>query len=405
MAPHRKKQKLTHPNNAFFLIRDPIVQCLENELIMENILQNLTTSEKGAAARVCTRWRTLLNKARLWRKCTASINIVAVDMRVTAKNLRQRDITRLHLTPTYIPSSYDLLRANEKFIVLMSHLAISIKRLNIGVNLEEAVLEKAFTTETLSSLESLSFESAYNYRKDTLHKIAQNCPNLQQLGLPNCPHLTSGTIIFMGQQLRHLTNLDVSHSSCISDVEVQQISAQMGKLEYLNISGSWVTNLGVQHLTRLPNLKALTMSSCHEINTDIIEILNNSGISLKRLNITECLRIDSNQALSVLGASRLRLKSLSLGYKDERKTEMEFLPPDVSVEGMLNFIRNGAGNDLTHLTISGGADLSQQTLAEVMEKCPIDEFYINNKDIYFQAIRALEEMLTQITEFNKKWTS
>lgn len=70
------------------------------------------------------------------------------------------------------------------------------------------------------------------------------------------------------KDLTSLTLLNLSQNSHLTDKSLEVISG-LTQLVSLNVSNSRVTNMGLQHLKQLKNLKSLTLESCKVTANDI----------------------------------------------------------------------------------------------------------------------------------------
>ncbi|XP_035236352.1 uncharacterized protein LOC118207127 [Anguilla anguilla] len=140
-----------------------------------------------------------------------------------------------------------------------------LKALNLGKlpKITEACLTSI--TGRLRRLTSLDLTGLAVVRDHTVHLIARQCPELQDLTLRSCPSVTDRSLIEISTYSASIRYLDVSGCSAVTDLGIQAISMACQCLQYLDLSSTKTSNKGVRLLASYGSrqLHTVKLSFCY----------------------------------------------------------------------------------------------------------------------------------------------
>ena len=122
--------------------------------------------------------------------------------------------------------------------------------------------------------------------------LLSRIPHLQSLDLQYSPQLQSDTIQCILPSLRHLKTLVLDNMLCISDTVCKSISIYTRELTHLSLNYTNITDCGLRViLLELHNLQDLELASCKFISDSVFLENKASFLNLKKLDISECVKI------------------------------------------------------------------------------------------------------------------
>lgn len=140
-----------------------------------------------------------------------------------------------------------------------------------------------------TNLEALSVDQCTKLKGSWIEALIGNCSQLKMLSCKECPLLSEN--IKLLSQLRHLTHLEISNNSNVTDGVVISLIHGCRQLECLNLSlCHLVTNDAVDHLAKYGHrLKSLHLVSCSVSNTALESLAKCPA--LQTLDVAYCNRV------------------------------------------------------------------------------------------------------------------
>lgn len=161
-----------------------------------------------------------------------------------------------------------------------------------------------------------------------LQKMMEYCSNVRELRLRNCQFLTDQAMEYLVQYGQTITSLNVGLCK-ISDV-------------------------GLEHIAKLPNLRDLDLERC-EISNQGLKYLAQTCLTLTKLNLFSCTHL-TEEGFAALG-SLTRLVTLDL-----RSSEIN--------DAALEAISQGTGGSLIHLNLADCKDVTDEGIRHIATNCP-----------------------------------
>lgn len=173
--------------------------------------------------------------------------------------------------------------------------------------LKTLVLEKCpqmheFTDifQSFPNLTSLTLKSLPNLADEHLQHIYENCRNIEKLEISNVPAVSRFGLSGIAG-LRNLKSLSIENTTTFGmDCVLKDISKNCFYLDNLNISRcEYVTDIGMQSLSALPNLQTLSINRLNRITSKSLKAIS-SCKNLKFLSVEECSNVDNSGLLDVV---------------------------------------------------------------------------------------------------------
>uniref|UniRef100_G3SKT3 F-box and leucine-rich repeat protein 13 n=1 Tax=Gorilla gorilla gorilla TaxID=9595 RepID=G3SKT3_GORGO len=133
-------------------------------------------------------------------------------------------------------------------------------------------------------IRELNLSNCVRLSDASVMKLSERCPNLNYLSLRNCEHLTA-------QGIGYIVNI----FSLVS----------------IDLSGTDISNEGLNVLSRHKKLKELSVSECYRITDDGIQAFCKSSLILEHLDVSYCSQL-SDMIIKALAIYCINLTSLSI---------------------------------------------------------------------------------------------
>ena len=274
--------------------------------ILCQIFSYLDTASKGRSARVCSRWRTILNTKEIWRGCRARLHL-------------------RRLSSSVIPN---LVRRGIKDVQVLS-IRKSLKDLLSG----------------LQSLASLNLSGLAGLTDSTLQSLLTHhpsLPNLASLELSLCKEVTDSSIEVITRQAPHLTSLRLGGCTGISNLSLRLVASSLASLTTLDLRSCWqVADSGILQLSSQPTrlqLDLLNLQDCQKVSDLALRHISASqSLTVSSLNLSFCANISDSGMKSLAKMSCLRslnlrscdnISDIGVGYLAEGSVGLQAL--DVS---------------------------------------------------------------------------
>ena len=277
--------------------------------ILCQIFSYLDTASKGRSARVCSRWRTILNTKEIWRGCQARLHLRRLSSCVLP-NLVRRGI-----------KDVQVLSIRKSLKDLLSGLQ-SLSSLNLSglAGLSDSTLQAMLTHHpSLPSLASLDLSLCKEVTDSSIEVITSQAPHLRSLRLGGCTGVSNLSLRLVASRLTRLTSLDLRSCWQVADTGILQLSSQQPPLQLaqLNLQDCQkVSDLALRHLS---SSLALTVSS---LNLSFCANISDSGMkslakmsSLRSLNLRSCDNI-SDIGVGYLAEGSVGLQALDVSFCD-----------------------------------------------------------------------------------------
>lgn len=301
--------------------------------ILEMIFEKLSVRDRGNAAQVCTMWRDAAYSKSVWKGVEAKLHLKRPSPTLFT-SLVKRGIKKIQILS---------LRRSLKDVVIGIPNMISLN-LSGCYNVSDVNLGHAFSAD-LPNLKILDLSLCKQITDSSLGRIAQHLKNLEVLELGGCCNITNTGLLLIAWGLKklkrlnlrscwHISDQGIGHlaglsketaegnleleylglQDCqrLSDEALGHIAQGLTSLKSINLSFCVsVTDSGLKHLARMPQLKELNLRSCDNISDIGMAYLTEGGSGISSLDVSFCDKI-SDQALSHISQGLFHLKSLSL---------------------------------------------------------------------------------------------
>lgn len=361
--------------------------------ILTQIFSKLSVRDRGRAAQTCTLFRDAAYEKSVWKGVEARLH------------LRQKN-------PHLFPS---LLRRGIRKVQVLS-LRRTIKDVISGIpNLETLNLSGCYSitdanlcsafNQDLPNLKILNLSLCKQITDTSLNRIAYHLKNLENLDLGGCSNLTNASLSAIAIQLKKLQRLNLRSCWHITDQGICQLAGlnkeknvneksssanQSLALKYLGLQDCprltdealkyiseglptvdainlsfciSVTDSGLKHLAKMPNLKELDLRACDNISDIGMSYLVEGGCTVTSLDVSFCDKI-GDPALHHLSQGLFQMHSLSLNHCQ------------ITDEGVMRIAKNLL--DLETLNIGQCdkvTDKGLQTLAEYLHNLHTIDLY------------------------------
>lgn len=301
--------------------------------ILEIIFQKLAVRDKGRAAQVCTAWRDAAYSKSVWKGVEAKLHLKRPSPTLFA-SLVKRGIKKIQILS---------LRRSLKDVVIGVPNMISLN-LSGCYNVSDVNLGHAFSMD-LQNLKELDLSLCKQITDSSLGRIATHLKNLEVLELGGCCNLTNTGLLLIAWGLKklkrlnlrscwHISDQGIGHlaglsketaegnleleylglQDCqrLSDEALGHIAQGLKSLKSINLSFCVsVTDSGLKHVARMPQLQELNLRSCDNISDIGMAYLTEGGSAIVSLDVSFCDKI-SDQALSHISQGLFHLRTLSL---------------------------------------------------------------------------------------------
>ena len=283
--------------------------------ILCQIFSYLDTASKGRSARVCSRWRTVLNTKEIWRGCQARLHLRRLSSSVIP-NLVRRGI-----------KDVQVLSIRKSLKDLLSGLQ-SLASLNLSglAGLSDSTLQTMLGHHpALPGLTSLDLSLCKEVTDASIEVITNQATNLETLRLGGCTGISNLSLRLVASSLPRLTVLDLRSCWQVADSGILQLSSSSSssaqpaplQLELLNLQDCQkVSDLALRHLSTSPGLliASLNLSFCANISDSGMKSLAKMSC-LRSLNLRSCDNI-SDIGLGYLAEGSVGLQTLDVSFCD-----------------------------------------------------------------------------------------
>jgi hypothetical protein len=164
-----------------------------------------------------------------------------------------------------------------------------------------------------TKLKRLSISECVNVSGVGIVHIAQACSDLQYLDMSMCPKVNDGVLAYFGTKLTHLNLHQFRHvdKQGLANVTTSITHLNLGQPQWLRVGN--IIDQDLQSCARCIHLTHLDLSMCSYVTDAGIRHLARKCHGLARLNLCACAGITDN-ALSFLGEGCPALTHIDVGY-------------------------------------------------------------------------------------------
>ncbi|XP_050035649.1 uncharacterized protein [Dermacentor andersoni] len=311
-----------------------------NPEVIRLIFGYLDVQNRGRVAQVCTTWRAIADERCIWVDVEARLRLSECSASVL-DCLARRGIRRVKVLGFKGDQVAQLVRA----LPHMKSLDLSD---NFSVN--NSVVLGAFEQRVCESLAILNLSWCPQIDDSAIDCLTNQLPNLEELYLIACDHITDSSMAFVAARLTRLRVLDVKECevssaglqqlagfcedgvlsatlgakalthlgledcALVSDAGLESISLGLLHLSRLDLSMCLgITDAGFEHVGRMTSLKNLALAGCEDLTGLTVHHLAAGRFSLTSLDIAYCNHIDDDAISNVSrGSGLLTLRTLNI---------------------------------------------------------------------------------------------
>lgn len=296
--------------------------------ILTQIFSKLSVRDRGRAAQVCTAWRDAAYEKVVWKGVEA----------------------RLHLRN----------KNKDLFTALQRRGIRKVQVLSLHRNIKDVILG-------LPSLETLNLSGCYSITDTSLCiAFSQDLPNLKILNLSLCKQITDTSLNRIAYHLKNLENLDLGGCSNLTNASLSAIAIKLKKLQRLNLRSCWhITDQGICQLAGLNKekvkaadqslaLKYLGLQDCPRLTDESLKYIAEGLPTVDSINLSFCISV-TDSGLKHL-AKMPNLKELDLRACD-----------NISDIGMSYLVEGPSACSVTCLDVSFCDKIGDQALLHLSQ--------------------------------------
>eukprot|EP00798_Chlamydomonas_sp_ICE-L_P023440 gene23440-30725_t len=283
---------------------------------------------------------------------------------------------------------FGCLRIADKGLLFLSNLNLVTLTLGCTRVKDEGLAYLA----KMTSLQELHFEK--EEMTDMGLKTLTSLTNLHSLALRDCGDVSGDSLSNLIPQLPKLQSLDLYKNFSIDDSQLSKCLEFLGSVTFLDLRGTFVTEDGLQELTRLSSLQKLCLAPAQNGETwgEYMCVISNLT-QLTSLTINSCQLISFPLAKSLRQLKQLRELDLS----DEANLEVMPQPP----------VNNTAVDVMATITSLTSIDLSRRPVHEdhlsvLAERLPLlHQLIIIGCPVLSSEVQALQRRFPELTIHRK----
>lgn len=178
-------------------------------------------------------------------------------------------------------------------------------------------LDSSLSTQSYDQLRILELSNNMQITDRALDVLTRAAPKLRNLVLNKCVQITDQGVEYISRLGRSLHHLHLGGCREISDLAVIQLSSKCVRLRYIDLSNCHrLGNDTVVALATLPKLKRIGLVKCHQITDRGILAFTlhaRTSVSLERLHLSYCDQL-TELSIPALVIHCKRLTHLSLSF-------------------------------------------------------------------------------------------
>lgn len=320
--------------------------------ILTQIFSKLSVRDRGRAAQVCTAWRDAAYEKVVWKGVEARLHLRQKNKNLfpvlQRRGIRKVQVLSLRRTIKDVISgvpSLETLNLSGCYSITDTNLCSAFNQDLPNLKILNLSLCKQITDTSLNriayhlkNLEDLDLGGCSNLTNASLSAIAIQLKKLQRLNLRSCWHITdqgicqlaglnkekvnaacnnvaaTATVATVDQSLA-LKYLGLQDCPGLTDESLKYIAEGLLTVNSINLSFCAVTDSGLKHLAKMPNLKELDLRACDSISDIGMSYLveGPSACTVTCLDVSFCDKI-GDQALHHLSQGLFHMHSLSLNH-------------------------------------------------------------------------------------------
>ncbi|KAL1480805.1 hypothetical protein MTO96_050733 [Rhipicephalus appendiculatus] len=268
-----------------------------NPEVIRLIFGYLDVQNRGRMAQVCASWKAVADEPCVW------VNVEA----------------RLRLSECSAPVLDCVDRRGVRRIKVLSYKEDQVAQL------VRALPDiKSLDFSRLPNLEELYLIGCDHITDSSMGFIASRMPKLRVLDIKECEVSNAGLqklagfsedgVLSTALGVRALTYLGLEDCALVSDAGLESISLGLVQLSSLDLSMCLsVTDLGLQHVGRMASLKKLSLVSCEDLTGLTIHHLAAGRFSLSSLDLAYCNHMDDDAIANIArGSGLVTLSALNI---------------------------------------------------------------------------------------------
>eukprot|EP00003_Mantamonas_plastica_P022854 TRINITY_DN395_c1_g3_i1.p1 TRINITY_DN395_c1_g3~~TRINITY_DN395_c1_g3_i1.p1 ORF type:complete len:1152 (+),score=313.68 TRINITY_DN395_c1_g3_i1:317-3772(+) len=231
--------------------------------------------------------------------------------------------------------------------------------------------------------------------ESAIYQISQSCMSLKSLHIGNCRQIDGASLIQVGNNCSNLADLDLQGMPQLTDTEVEQLVKGCGSHLYkLNLKHSG----GVGHKTVIAlgmyaseSLRMLNVGNCNKLNDNCVKALSNCT-ALQAIDFSGCMSITDEGMLRFLQRCT-QLQSISL-FKCSLVT-------DASIHQLRQYNDNSR---LRSLDLASCENVSDESLVELVKVCPgLQDLDLETCQVSNVTVEALGKYCHELKALKLAW--
>ncbi|XP_055379384.1 F-box/LRR-repeat protein 14 [Condylostylus longicornis] len=400
---HHHHQKIGSPkrSNSPSVIEGTHIGHLYPE-ILEMIFEKLSVRDRGRAAQVCTSWRDAAYSKSVWKGVEAKLHlkrsspnlfpslvkrgIKKVQILSLRRTLKDVVVNVPQLTELNLSGCYNVTDMNLGHAFSIDLPNLKVLDLSLCKQITDSSLGRI--AQYLKNLETLELGGCCNITNTGLLLIAWGLKKLKHLNLRSCWHISDqgiGHLAGLSKKTAEgnlaLESLGLQDCQRLSDEALGHIAQGLTSLKVINLSFCVsVTDSGLKHLAKMPELQELNLRSCDNISDIGMAYLTEGCTGLTCLDVSFCDKI-TDHALAHIANGLDNLKSLSLNQcqitdegiekiaKSLRDLEVLNIGQCIRItdNGLKFLVESSSGKSLKSIDLYGCTQLSSNGLDCIMK--------------------------------------
>ncbi|XP_041355889.1 uncharacterized protein LOC121373357 [Gigantopelta aegis] len=236
----------------------------------------------------------------------------------------------------------------------------------------------------------------------TLIGIGKGCPHLEYLYLSQCNLISDEGMVMIARGCPKLKQLRVDQCVKIKDKSLQELANGCPDIDYLHLLSCSLTDNGIEHLSKLLNLRMLDISKIQQLSSRCVEMMVRSckkltvlSVSLNRAVDDECIRVIVQECTNLKRFSCVacNITDKALEYMGTYSKTLEKVDVawcgDITDEGV-RFISEKLVS-LEYLGLLQCRQITMETIEDLVEKYPhihYSNFVLESRKLIEQAQKA-----------------
>ncbi|KAL5550703.1 hypothetical protein UlMin_000879 [Ulmus minor] len=266
---------------------------------------------------------------------------------------RYPDVTHLDFTlcPVVTDSSIAVVSNACKF---------NLRSVNLSKSMFFSATGLLNLASNCKSLVEIDLSNATNLRDSALQALAE-AKNLESLRLVRCKMITDMGIGCIAVGCRKLKLIDLKWCLGIGDLGVELIAVKCAEIRSLDLSFLPITEKCLPSVLKLQHLEDLVLEGCYGIDDDFLATFKYGCKSLKKLDMTHCLR------------------SSHFG---------------------LSFLSNGVGEHLQELILSYGPPVTLDLGCSLRNVPALQTIILDHSQVTFDGLEAIGNVCVSLRELS-----